>query len=70
MAARSELYRRIGIKIGRDVFVGEGVLFDKLYPEMIEIGDRTAIGARTIITAHQVIPTPTTLRRLPRPTAD
>lgn len=61
--ARAELYRRFGIKVGKDVFIGEGVLFDKLYPELIEIGDRTAIGARTIITAHQVIPTPTSLRR-------
>jgi acetyltransferase-like isoleucine patch superfamily enzyme len=59
-AARAEIFRRFGVKVGRDVFIGEGVLFDKL----IEIGDRTAIGARTIITAHQVIPTPTTLRRL------
>ena len=63
-SVRAELYRRFGVKVGRDVFIGEGVLFDKLYPEMIEIGDRTAIGARTIITAHQLIPTPTTLRRL------
>ena len=43
---------------------GEGVLFDKLHPEYIEIGDRTAIGARTIITAHQIIPTETDLRAL------
>lgn len=62
--ARAALYRRFGVKVGRDVFIGEGVLFDKLYPHLIEIGDRTAIGARTIITAHQVIPTPTSLRRL------
>lgn len=64
MDMRAELYRRIGITIGKDVFIGEGVLFDKLYPEMIEIGDHTAIGARTIITAHQVIPVATGLRRL------
>ncbi len=62
--ARSALYRASGIRLGRDVFVGEGVLFDKLHPEYIEIGDRTAIGARTIITAHQIIPTPTDLRKL------
>ena len=64
VSLRSDLYRHVGIKIGRDVFIGEGVLFDKMYPELIEIGDRTAIGARTIITAHQTIPTPTDLRRL------
>jgi acetyltransferase-like isoleucine patch superfamily enzyme len=61
---RTALYRVSGLKIGRDVFIGEGVLFDKLHPEYIEIGDRTAIGARTIITAHQIIPTPTNLRKL------
>lgn len=61
---RSDVYRASGIKVGRGVFIGEGVLFDKLHPEYIEIGDRTAIGARTIITAHQIIPTTTDLRAL------
>ncbi len=63
-AWRTDLYRRSGLIIGSDVFIGEGVLFDKLHPEYIEIGDRTAIGARTIITAHQIIPTSTSLRAL------
>jgi acetyltransferase-like isoleucine patch superfamily enzyme len=61
---RSRLYRASGVKIGSGVFIGEGVLFDKLHPEYIEIGDRAAIGARTIITAHQVIPTQSSLRAL------
>jgi acetyltransferase-like isoleucine patch superfamily enzyme len=61
---RTDIYRASGVKIGKGVFVGEGVLFDKLHPEYIEIGDRTAIGARTIITAHQLIPTETDLRTL------
>jgi acetyltransferase-like isoleucine patch superfamily enzyme len=61
---RSRLYRASGVKIGQGVFIGEGVLFDRLHPEFIEIGDRTAIGARTIITAHQIIPTDTDLRVL------
>ena len=63
-ALRASLYRASGVRIGQGVFIGEGVLFDKLHPEYIEIGDRTAIGARTIITAHQVIPTRTDLRSL------
>ena len=61
---RTAMYRASGVRIGKGVFVGEGVLFDKLHPEYIEIGDRTAIGARTIITAHQIIPTETDLRAL------
>ena len=61
---RTDLYRASGVRIGKGVFIGEGVLFDKIHPEYIEIGDRTAIGARTIITAHQIIPTETDLRVL------
>lgn len=61
---RTSIYRRAGLKLGKDVFIGEGVLFDRLHPEYIVIGDHTAIGARAIITAHQVIPTGTDLRIL------
>jgi acetyltransferase-like isoleucine patch superfamily enzyme len=61
---RTSLYRLYGMKIGNDVFIGAGCMFDRLHPEFIEIGDRTAIGFRTIITAHQDIPTGTVLRRL------
>jgi acetyltransferase-like isoleucine patch superfamily enzyme len=61
---RSEIYRASGVRLGKGVWVGEGVLFDKLHPEFIVIGDRTAIGARTIITAHQIIPTETDLKSL------
>jgi acetyltransferase-like isoleucine patch superfamily enzyme len=61
---RTEFYRAAGVRIGKDVFIGEDVLVDKLHPEAISIGDRAAIGARTIITAHQIIPTGTRLKRL------
>ena len=61
---RTSLYRRSGVRLGRDVWVGEGVVFDRVHPEAIEVGDHTAIGARTIITAHQTIPTNTDLRAL------
>ncbi|HVA85733.1 MAG TPA: acyltransferase [Candidatus Saccharimonadales bacterium] len=61
---RTTLYRLSGVRIGRDVFIGEGVLFDKLTSQWIEIGDHSAIGARTIITAHQTIPTRSDLRKL------
>lgn len=61
---RTKAYRASGIVIGEDVFIGEGVLFDKLNPDCIEIGDRVAIGARCIITAHQTVVTQTDLRQL------
>jgi acetyltransferase-like isoleucine patch superfamily enzyme len=61
---RTSLYRWSGVRLGDDVWIGEGVVFDRVHPEAIEIGDHTAIGARTIITAHQIIPTSTDLRSL------
>jgi acetyltransferase-like isoleucine patch superfamily enzyme len=61
---RAGVYRASGITMGRDVFVGEGVLFDKLYPANVVIGDRVAIGARCVITAHQTTVTARDLSRL------
>jgi acetyltransferase-like isoleucine patch superfamily enzyme len=49
--------------MGKDVFIGEGVLLDKLYPANVVIGDRVAIGARCIITAHQTTVTARGLSR-------
>jgi acetyltransferase-like isoleucine patch superfamily enzyme len=61
---RTKAFRASGIQIGEDVFIGDGVLFDKLNPEFIVLGDRVAIGARCIITAHQTVVTQTDLRQL------
>lgn len=61
---RTKVYRASGLTIGEEVFIGEGVLFDKLNPDQIVIGDRVAIGARCIITAHQTAVTATALSRL------
>ena len=61
---RTKVYRASGLTIGEDVFIGEGVLFDKLNPGNIVIGDRVAIGAHSIITAHQTVVTDSDLRQL------
>jgi acetyltransferase-like isoleucine patch superfamily enzyme len=61
---RSKVYRASGVRLGDDVFIGEGVLFDKLNPQNIIIGDRSAIGARCIITAHQTVVTGSDMRQL------
>lgn len=63
-AARASIYRAYGVQVGRDVFIGADVLFDRLHPEGIRIGDRTAIGTRTIVMAHQLVPTSSVLARL------
>jgi acetyltransferase-like isoleucine patch superfamily enzyme len=49
---RPWLHRRRGVKIGRDVFIGDGVYLDNEYPECIEIGDNVEISIRAIVVAH------------------
>lgn len=49
-------YRQMGMKIGDDVFLGAHILFDKAFPERIEIRDHAVIGDRCIIFAHANLP--------------
>jgi acetyltransferase-like isoleucine patch superfamily enzyme len=61
---RTQLYRFSGVVIGEDVFLGVNVSIDRMHPELIEIGNHTAIGANVTISAHQIIPTNTDLKKL------
>jgi acetyltransferase-like isoleucine patch superfamily enzyme len=49
---RVRLYRAQGMKIGKKVYIGCDVLFDRINPEHIIIEDDVGIGDRCIITAH------------------
>jgi len=49
---RPFLHRVRGVKIGRDVFIGDDVFIDGEYPEMVEIHDGAAISMRAMIIAH------------------
>lgn len=61
---RSTMYRWSGINIGKRVYIGHDVLFDRAFPEQITIGNDTAIGDRCTITAHGCIPTQTPLKEI------
>lgn len=61
---RSTMYRWYGLNIGEDVYIGNHVLFDRAFPQMITIKDHAAIGDRCIITAHAHIPTDTPLKKI------
>lgn len=63
-SVKSSLYRCCGLNIGDDVYIGNGVLFDRAFPQMITIGNHVAIGDRAIITAHAHIPTDTPLKKI------
>jgi acetyltransferase-like isoleucine patch superfamily enzyme len=49
---RVALHRWRGIKIGKNVYIGYDVIFDRIHPELITIGDYVEIGDRCIVSAH------------------
>jgi acetyltransferase-like isoleucine patch superfamily enzyme len=51
---KNRLYRRMGMKIGRNVRI-HGSNLDVFFPELIEIGDNCTIGAYTTILTHEFI---------------
>lgn len=46
------LQRARGAKIGRHVYIGPGVMFDELYPQLITVEDYVSIGMQTLIFTH------------------
>jgi acetyltransferase-like isoleucine patch superfamily enzyme len=51
-SGRVFLHRLRGIHIGKNVYIGYDVIFDRIHPEMITIEDYVEIGDRCIISAH------------------
>lgn len=52
---KNNLLRMIGVKIGKDVTISPFVTIDWLFPELIEIGDGTLIGADIFIACHSLL---------------
>jgi acetyltransferase-like isoleucine patch superfamily enzyme len=61
---RTTIHRWRGVKIGKDVYIGHEVIFDRVFTDQITIGDHSAIGDRAIISAHANIPTNTRLKQI------
>jgi acetyltransferase-like isoleucine patch superfamily enzyme len=40
------------VQIGKNVFIGLGVLLESAYPHLVSIGDDVTISVRTIVIAH------------------
>src|SRR5216110_766922 len=49
---RVKLHRWRGVKIGRDVWIGYDTIIETSYPHLVTIGDRSSIGIRATIVAH------------------
>ena len=50
---KNNLYRLVGVKIGRGVAVAQGVYFDPLYPELVTIGDGAVLGLECVVLTHE-----------------
>jgi acetyltransferase-like isoleucine patch superfamily enzyme len=61
---RVQLYRWMGAKVGRGVFIGFGVELDTNHPELIEIGDGVTISHRCTLVSHMATDAQTPLREL------
>ena len=53
-----------GVKIGKGVYIGHEVIFDRVFTDQITIGDYSSIGDRAIITSHANIPSDTILKNI------
>ncbi len=61
---RTTIHRWRGVNIGKGVYIGHEVMFDRVFTDHIFIGDDTSVGDRTIITAHANIPSNTRLKQI------
>lgn len=48
----AKLHRMRGVKVGKNVYIGNDVHLDLLHPKLITIEDYASIGMRTMIFAH------------------
>ncbi len=69
LSLRVFLYRQMGVKVGRDVFIGFHVELDTNHPELIEIGDHVTISHRCIIASHMATDVATPLQAVYPPRA-
>jgi acetyltransferase-like isoleucine patch superfamily enzyme len=47
-------YRRLGMKIGRSVYIAPGVLIDLLFPELITLEDGCVLGLGSRLLTHEI----------------
>jgi acetyltransferase-like isoleucine patch superfamily enzyme len=52
MTLRPFLHRLRGVKIGKNVFIGDGVYLENEWPELVELQDGAVLSIRCVIVAH------------------
>lgn len=63
-ALKNFLLRRLGVRIGKKVFIGVGAILDVQFPELITIEDNVIIGIDSHILTHEVTHTHVRLARV------
>lgn len=61
---RTVIHRWRGVNIGKGVYIGHEVMFDRVFTDQIFIDDYTSVGDRSVITAHANIPSSTRLKKI------
>jgi acetyltransferase-like isoleucine patch superfamily enzyme len=49
------IFRRLGMRLGKDVTIASGAVMDYFFPELIEIGDNTIVGMDAMILTHEFL---------------
>jgi acetyltransferase-like isoleucine patch superfamily enzyme len=52
---RNALYRKLGVKLGKNGFIAREVLIDDNYPELLTLEDGVTIGWRVIFLMHDTM---------------
>jgi acetyltransferase-like isoleucine patch superfamily enzyme len=55
LRAKNWLYRRMGMKVGRNVSFGLETTVDIFWPELIEVGENTIVGYGTTLLGHEFL---------------
>ena len=55
LSVKNFLYRRLGMKVGKDVSVGLAAMMDIFFPQLITIGDNSIIGYNSTILCHEFL---------------
>ncbi|MCK5019874.1 MAG: acyltransferase [Candidatus Peribacteraceae bacterium] len=63
-SARVGLHKLRGVDIGKGVYLGADILIDRVFPDLVHIGDNSSVGDYSVISAHANIPMDTPLRHL------
>ena len=53
---KNRLIRRMGVKMGDDVFISPGVIIDPVFPELVHIGNNVFLGWNARIFTHIITP--------------